>query len=95
MTEMDAAQDFPCTECAAGVMHLELITYFTWLGDELITVPNFPAWICDVCGWREYDKKARSWLSALLNPESGKETNEKLPVRSVVAPRPRPRPTPE
>jgi YgiT-type zinc finger domain-containing protein len=51
-----------------------LITYFTWLGSELITVPNFPAWICDVCGKREYDDKAVSWLTMLLNPTAGKPT---------------------
>ena len=54
---------FPCTECAAGVMHLQHITYFTWLGEELITVPNFPAWVCDMCGRREYDERAISWLT--------------------------------
>ena len=65
---------FPCTECNAGVMHLRLITYFTWLGDELITVPNFPAWICDMCGRREYDERAISWLTMLLDPNAGKPT---------------------
>jgi YgiT-type zinc finger domain-containing protein len=54
------------------MVRLYYITYFTWLGDELITVPNFPAWICDVCGKREYDERAIGWLSALLNPDAGK-----------------------
>ena len=31
-----------CPECHTGVFHLEYLTYFTWLNDELITVPNFP-----------------------------------------------------
>ena len=61
-----------CTECQAGVMRLRYITYFTWLNDELITVPNFPAWICDVCGRREYDGRAINWLNTLLNPEAGR-----------------------
>jgi YgiT-type zinc finger domain-containing protein len=65
---------FPCTECAAGVMHLQHITYFTWLGDELITVPNFPAWVCDMCGRREYDERAIAWLAMLLDPNAGKPT---------------------
>jgi YgiT-type zinc finger domain-containing protein len=65
---------FPCTECAAGVMHLQHITYFTWLGEELITVPNFPAWVCDMCGRREYDERAISWLTMLLNPNAGRPT---------------------
>ena len=76
-------------------MHLEFITYFTWLGDELITVPNFPAWICDVCGRREYDEKARSWLTALLNPDTGKTSNNKKNIRPAVDKRPSSRPTPD
>jgi YgiT-type zinc finger domain-containing protein len=42
----------PCSECQAGQMRRVFVTYFTWLGDELITVPDFPAWRCDVCGRR-------------------------------------------
>ena len=48
------------------------ITYFTWLVDELITVPNFPAWVCDVCGRREYDQHAINEISLLLAPHAGK-----------------------
>ena len=71
-------------------MHLQFITYFTWLSDELITVPNFPAWICDVCGRREYDEKSISWLTMLLNPDAGEPTGRKpalprLPARAPVA----------
>lgn len=70
-------ESYPCRECQAGKVRLYYITYFTWLGDELITVPNFPAWICDVCGRREYDERAISWLSALLNPDTGKPSKRR------------------
>ena len=70
----EASSSFPCVECSAGVRQLRLITYFTWLGDELIMVPNFPAWICDMCGKREYDDRAISWLTMLLSPNAGKPT---------------------
>jgi YgiT-type zinc finger domain-containing protein len=66
-----------CNDCQAGVMHKRLVTYFTWLGDELITVTNFPAWVCDVCGKREYDRQAEIWLQALLKPEAGKSIKTK------------------
>lgn len=59
-----------CPECVSGLMHLRYLTYFTWLNDELITVPNFPAWVCDLCGRREYDSRAITWLNALLSPET-------------------------
>lgn len=61
-----------CSECQTGVLHLHYLTYFTWLNEELITVPNFPAWVCDVCGRREYDSRAVVWLNTLLNHEVGR-----------------------
>lgn len=77
----------PCTECSAGMMRPRFLTYFTWLGEELITVPHFPAWVCDVCGRREYDEKAISRLEMLLDPNAGKPT----PKRKLHSPaRPRP-----
>jgi YgiT-type zinc finger domain-containing protein len=58
-----------CPECQTGMLHLQHLTYFTWLNEELITVPNFPAWVCDVCGRREYDGRAITWLNTLLSHE--------------------------
>ena len=84
----------PCTECQAGILRLKFITYFTWLDEELITVPNFPAWICDVCGRREYDEKSISWLTMLLNPNAGKPTGRKR-VSARTNRRSAPRPSAE
>jgi YgiT-type zinc finger domain-containing protein len=70
--DQSAQYEMLCPECQAGAFHLKYITYFTWLNDELVTVPNFPAWICDVCGRREYDMRAVNWLNTLLNPETGR-----------------------
>jgi YgiT-type zinc finger domain-containing protein len=66
-----------CNECQTGVLHLEYLTYFTWLNQELVTVPNFPAWVCDVCGRREYDARAVTWLNTLLNPEAGRRPSSR------------------
>jgi len=71
MTNSKLPETYPCKECQAGVVRPRYITYFTWLNDELITVPNFPAWICDLCGKREYDQRAVSWLTMLLKPQTG------------------------
>jgi YgiT-type zinc finger domain-containing protein len=73
-------QIFPCNECQAGQMHRTFLTYFTWLDNELITVPDFPAWVCDVCGKREYDIHALNQLSLLLSPNAGKPANRKRPI---------------
>jgi YgiT-type zinc finger domain-containing protein len=61
-----------CSECQTGLLHRQYVTYFTWLNDELITVPDFPAWVCDVCGRREYDGRAILRLNTLLNHEAGR-----------------------
>ncbi len=66
-----------CPECQTGALHLQYLTYFTWLNEELVTVPNFPAWVCDVCGRREYDSRAVTWLNTLLNPEAGRRVSSK------------------
>ena len=80
-----------CPECHTGVFRLEYLTYFTWLNDELITVPNFPSWVCDICGKREYDTRAVSWLNMLLSPTTGrkhKPHRRNLP-RNLNRPQPR------
>jgi YgiT-type zinc finger domain-containing protein len=92
MSDNTLPEPLPCNECQAGVMRLRFITYFTWLDEELIMVPNFPAWICDLCGRREYDEKSISWLSMLLNPNAGRPTGRK-PASHPGTPRPAPRPS--
>ncbi len=88
-------ESFQCKECQAGMMHLEHMTYFTWLDEELVTVPNFPAWVCDMCGRREYDARAISWLVTILNPETGKIETIKRPARPPLKKRSGTRPSPE
>jgi hypothetical protein len=36
-------------------------------GKNLVSVPDFPAWVCDVCGRREYDASALAELRAMLD----------------------------
>jgi YgiT-type zinc finger domain-containing protein len=79
-----------CPECKAGVMRIKYITYFTWLEEELVTVPNFPAWVCDMCGRREYDARAISWLNTLLNPATGRRPVLKRRSRPASHDRPQP-----
>lgn len=72
LSDFNSDVSIPCHECQAGQMHRQYLTYFTWLGDELVTVPDFPAWVCDVCHRREYDLQALNELSLLLSPNAGK-----------------------
>ena len=81
-----------CPECLAGVMHMEAVTYFTWLNNELITVPNFPAWVCDMCGRREFDPRAITWLNTLLSPATGRPSTQGTRRRTKTSPGDRPQP---
>jgi YgiT-type zinc finger domain-containing protein len=87
-----ANETISCTECQAGQMHRRFITYFTWLGEELVTVPDFPAWVCDVCGQREFDVHAMNRLSLLLSENAGHPNpRQSHPVtKAAVDKRPRP-----
>jgi YgiT-type zinc finger domain-containing protein len=76
-----------CSECQTGILRLEYLTYFTWLNEELITVPNFPAWVCDVCGRRAYDSRAVARLNTLLSSE-GRHAKIRRGRRRPGAPRP-------
>ncbi len=76
VTKDHANYTMPCNDCQAGQMHRTYLTYFTWLGDELITVPDFPAWVCDVCGKREFDVHALNQLSLLLKSYCRETGNE-------------------
>lgn len=73
--------DQPCMHCQGGRKRLQSATLMTWLGDDLITVPNFPAWICDLCGHRTYDSHALAQLSLLLNPDAGTPVHP--PLQSI------------
>ena len=75
---------YTCPECYTGLMQLDHVTYLTWLTGELITVPDFPAWICDVCGRCDYDPQALSWLNILLS--SGSDPSSRPPKRRKIPP---------
>jgi YgiT-type zinc finger domain-containing protein len=92
-SNFEQESDYPhiCPECHTGVFRLEYLTYFTWLNDELITVPKFPSWVCDVCGKREYDSHAVSWLNVLLSPTTGRKPKirrRRKPPKNLNRPQP-------
>ncbi len=83
----------PCPECRAGLRRLKYLTFYLWERGELITVPNFPAWVCDLCGLREYDTRAQAWLNTLLHtpyrrsgaPRIRRERGDHPPVDTPTA----------
>ena len=71
-------------------MHQTTVTYFTLLGDDLITVPDFPAWLCDICGRLEYDFEALNNLAVLLCPVDSKSARVKTAQPSSQQDQPSP-----
>jgi YgiT-type zinc finger domain-containing protein len=86
----DTQKSQPCPKCQGGRKRLRAATLMTWLGNDLITVPNFPAWICDLCGHRSYDSHALAQLSMLLNPDAGTPIQSQPPDSSPPAASSRP-----
>jgi YgiT-type zinc finger domain-containing protein len=86
-TKEDISGYYPCEQCHAGNLQPRRLTYFTWIGNQLISVPHFPAWVCDVCGRREYDMKAVMWLDMLLDPNAGKPTQKRRNTPPALRPR--------
>jgi YgiT-type zinc finger domain-containing protein len=55
-----------CPRCYVGRIKQKRITLSTVVSGHLLTVPNFPAWQCDVCHAFMYDPKALSELNGML-----------------------------
>ncbi len=87
----DSQRSQPCPKCQGGRKRFRSATFMTWLGNDLITVPNFPAWICDICGHRSYDSHALAELSMLLNPNAGTPIHPKPPDSTLPSSNNRPR----
>jgi YgiT-type zinc finger domain-containing protein len=50
-------------------LHARTAFYCASVGGQFITIPDFPAWVCDVCGMREYDETAVLELRTILQFE--------------------------
>jgi YgiT-type zinc finger domain-containing protein len=58
-----------CPHCQTGTLHLRRVVFAHWHGGQFITIPNFPGWVCDVCGEREYDSVALDQVQTILGAE--------------------------
>ncbi len=67
-----------CPECQVGVIRRQGSTYYTWIENELVIVPDFPCWVCDVCGHRDWDQSAVLQLGMLLSPTAGTNTFDRV-----------------
>lgn len=72
----------PCPECQLGTLRPSRAFYCRQVGGMLISVPDFPAWICDLCGRREYDEASVQELAALLQVERGQRPQRRRSARA-------------
>ena len=64
-----APATYVCPHCQTGTLHLRRVVFAHWHGGQFITIPNFPGWVCDVCGEREYDSVALDQVQTILGAE--------------------------
>jgi YgiT-type zinc finger domain-containing protein len=57
-----------CPECQVGTLRSSFVPYYVRLEGTLVIVPNFPAWVCDICRHCEYDEGALEALRVILGP---------------------------
>ncbi len=58
-----------CPRCYVGRIKKGTLTLTTLVNGKLLSAPNFPAWVCDVCHAFMYDPKALADLNAVLAPQ--------------------------
>jgi YgiT-type zinc finger domain-containing protein len=56
-----------CPECHSGRMKPTGAFLFVERAGMPLCIPDFPAWVCDMCGLREYDHLALSELEVMLD----------------------------
>ncbi|MFQ5398739.1 MAG: hypothetical protein ACE5E7_03985 [Anaerolineae bacterium] len=44
-----------CEKCRIGRCHQSLVPYITRINEQLLVIPNTPAYTCDICGHLAYD----------------------------------------
>lgn len=88
--EQPEKRTYPCRECQVGTLQSRPVSYFTVQDGQLISVPDFPAWVCDVCGSTEYDSTALVELHAMLeaNRHSLRPRRRLRPKGDAEPPRP-------
>ena len=56
-----------CEQCRIGHYQPIAAPYMRWLDDQIMVIPNVPAYTCDVCGQMQYDADFLQKLQYLLD----------------------------
>jgi len=57
-----------CQQCGMGVLHVEIKTLFRIINNDVVFIPDFPLWKCDICKWIEYDDESLEQLIRVVGP---------------------------
>lgn len=74
-----------CPRCYVGRITFNKLNLVTLVSGNLLTVPDFPAWVCDVCHAYIYDPKALARLHAVLNTPPAKRPPQSLKTSGKAA----------
>jgi len=86
---------FVCPHCQVGTLQPKWVTFAQWFEGQFITIPNFPGWVCDVCGICDYDELALEQLELILGPEADLRREASRRARqNAQNPKPEARPGP-
>jgi YgiT-type zinc finger domain-containing protein len=91
--EPELQPTFVCPHCQTGTLQPKPVIFAHWFEGQFIVIPNFPGWVCDICGEREYDAAAIERLEMSLGPEADfRRELSRRARRSRVTPEAPPRP---
>ncbi len=61
---------YTCPACSLGNLLPIKSAYVRHMEGHFVTLPDFPAWRCDFCGYTRYDAGALAQVETLLGPDS-------------------------
>lgn len=88
-------ESFPCPYCQVGYCQPGKGTYLRIVGNMLVSVPDMPAWTCDVCNYQEFDRESVLRLEMLLGQtddlvsDAARMTTKTQPVEAPESRTPR------
>lgn len=76
---MSDTLEYQCPRCQIGHCQLGLATFVHLYDDTLVTMPDMPAWTCDICHYQEFDPDAVLRVEALVG-QAGTPPNTHRPA---------------
>lgn len=78
-----------CDECGVGRYRLIAAPYLVKLGKQMMVMPDAPAYVCDICGFRCFDDHFLASMQYLIRQaanDSRRRTRKRQPTQQPEAP---------